>query len=263
MNFETILNDSVNFTRDTLPGNPARWLFLFLLGLPGGLLPFAFGISDIHARTPIHWELIHWDQVAVLGILLILASLILSGYIVRIYRGSATPPSFDKISSLFFDGIKLCVVWLIWMLPAIILMVAAILVLVIAIPTGSHTSPRLALLGLMLILLLAAFILMLIALVLGTVGAIRFARTGYISEGVNYREILAWIGRIGWWDFIIAGIVLMVIGLLFSLVSTALGLVPFIGWVLDLIIAPVITVLGARFISLVYDTGLPPVVPVT
>jgi len=91
MNFEAIINDSVNFTRDTLITNPVRWLIFVLLGLPAGLLPFVLNIADMKNKTSFHWELIHWDQVAVLGILMLVASVFLSGYIVRIYRGSATP----------------------------------------------------------------------------------------------------------------------------------------------------------------------------
>ena len=77
-------------------------------------------------------------------------------------------------------------------------------------------------------------------------------------EGVNYREILATIRRIGWWDYIVAGIVLIVIALIFTIITAVLGIVPFIGWVLVLIITPVMTVLSARFLSLVYDTGVLP-----
>ena len=99
---------------------------------------------------------------------------------------------------------------------------------------------------------------MVVALVLGTIGALRFARTGSVMEGVNYQEILATIGRIGWWDYIIAGIILCVIGLIFGIVSGILSLIPFIGWVLVLIVTPLMTVLSARFLSLVYDTGVSP-----
>src|SRR5208337_343390 len=221
MNFETMINDSINFTRDTLLGNPIRWLIFILLSLPGGLLPIVLNIRDMtSSRTVFHWELVHWDQVAALVILMLLASFFLSGYIVRIYRGGATPPAFDKWAGLFFDGLKLCIVWL--------------------------------------ILLLVAMILMLIAVILGTIGAIRFARTGSIMEGVNYHEILATITVIGWWDYIVAGIIIIVTAIIFGIVTGILGLIPFIGWVLELVIGPIVSVLVARFISLVYDVGVPP-----
>jgi hypothetical protein len=257
MNVEAIINDSVNFTRDTLPGKWTRWLVLALLGLPGALLPFALGIRDMTDKTSFHWELVHWDQVAALVILMLLASFFLSGYIVRIYRGGATPPLMDTWAGMFLDGIKLCIVWLIWMLPALILMLIACLSLFGATAAGSHSPAGLGLLGLVLILLLAALIMVLVAVILGTIGAIRFARTGSVMEGVKYHVILETIRRIGWWDYIIAGIVLMVIALIFAIVSAILGLIPFIGWVLVLILSPLMTVLSARFLSLVYDTGVP------
>jgi hypothetical protein len=255
MNFEAILNDSVNFTRDTLLGARTRWIILILLGLPGALLPMVLGLKNMTAKTAFSWELVHWDQVAVLAVLMFLTSFLLSGYIVRIYRGSATPPPFDRWAGLFVDGIKLFIVWLVWLLPALIVLLISLVSLLGAIATARPASPNLALLGLMLFLMLVALILMLVAIIFGTIGAIRFARTGRVMEGVNYRGILATIHRIGWWDYIIAGIVLIVIALIFTIITGVLGLVPFVGWVLVLVITPVMTVLSARFLSLVYDTG--------
>jgi hypothetical protein len=258
MNFEAILNDSVNFTRDTLLGDYTRWIVLILLGLPGALLPLVLGINNMTPKSSFHWEQVHWDQVAGLVVLMLLASFFLSGYIVRIYRGSATPPPFNRWAGMFVDGIKLCIVWLIWMLPALIVMLLAFVSLFGAIASSVPASPNLALLAVMLLLMLVALILMLVAVIFGTIGAIRYARTGRAMEGVNYREILATIHRIGWWDYIVAGIVLMVIALIFTIITAVLGIVPFIGWVLVLIITPVMTVLSARFLSLVYDTGVLP-----
>ena len=48
--------------------------------------------------------------------------------------------------------------------------------------------------------------MMLVAIILGTIGTIRFARTGSIMDCVDYHEILAMIGLIGRWGYIIAGI---------------------------------------------------------
>lgn len=258
MNFEAMLNDSVNFTRDTLLGEWTRWIILILLGLPGALLPFVLGIDAMTAKSSFAWESVHWDQVAALVVLMLLASFFLSGYIVRIYRGVATPPPLDRWAGMFIDGIRLCIVWLIWMLPAIIVLLISLVSLFGAVFTQGASSPNLALLGVMVALMLVAVILLLVAIIFGTIGAIRFARTGSVMEGINYRGILGTIRQIGWWDYIIAGIVLVVIAFIFSIVSSVLGIIPYIGWVLVLIIAPVMTVLSARFLSLVYDAGSPP-----
>ena len=162
MNFEAILNDSVNFTRDTLLGEWTRWIILILLGLPGALLPFVLGINNMTAKSNFSWESVHWDQVAALVVLMLLASFFLSGYIVRIYRGGATPPPFNRWAGLFVDGIKLCIVWLIWMLPALIVLMVSLVSLFGAIVTKGAASPNFALLGVMLLLMLVALILMLV-----------------------------------------------------------------------------------------------------
>jgi hypothetical protein len=258
MNFEVLLDDSVNFTRDTLLGERTRWIIMILLGLPGALLPLVLGINAMTAKTSIAWESVHWDQVAALLVLMFLASFFLSGYIVRIYRGVATPPPFDRWAGMFIDGIRLCIVWLIWMLPAIIVLELSLVSLFIAGLTGGPDSPNFALIGVILLQLLLAVILLLMAVIFGTLGAIRFARTGSVMEGVNYRGILDTIRQIGWWDYIIAGIILVVIALIFTIIISFLDLIPYIGWVLVLILTPVMSVLSARFLSLVYDAGMPP-----
>jgi hypothetical protein len=211
------------------------------------------------SRAAFDWKLVHWDQVLVLVCLMIVGSFFLSGYIVRIYRGAAIPSEFNQWAGMLLDGIKMCIVWLIWMLPAIILLLAAFATMFGAIFGGAKSAAGLGLLVLMLILLLASLVMMLVAGIFGTIGAVRFARTGSVMEGVNYREILATIERIGWWSYILAGIILFVIAIIFSVVSGIFSLIPFIGWVLDLVIAPLMSVLGARFLSLVYDAGVPPV----
>lgn len=263
MNFEPLLSNSGEFTRETLVSDWTRWLIFILLGLPGSLLTLVLGLGGMKPASAIKWELVHWDQVAVLAVLTVIASFVLSGYIVRIYRGASTPPAFDQWGGLFWDGLRLFVVWLVWMLPALILALLAFASLIggIAISGGKTNPASMGAVVLMLILLCIALILLLVAVVFGTLGAIRYARAGRVTEGFNYREILETIGRIGWGSYILAFIILCVIGFLFSIVSMVLGFLPYIGWVLVLVISPVISVFSARFLTQVYDAGLPPAIP--
>ena len=85
---------------------------------------------------------------------------------------------------------------------------------------------------------------------------IRFARTGSMREGLRVFEILAHIGRIGWGQYIIALIVLLAVTVIFGVIVTVLGLIPLIGWVLELVVTPFITVFGARYYTLVYEQGV-------
>ena len=260
MDFETALNDSVAFTRETLLGRWTRWLALILIGLPAALLPFAFDPKKIFTGTTVHWELIHWDQLAALFVVIFLVSFFESGYLVRIYRGGTAPAEFDRWGGMFVDGVKISVVWLIWILPALILFLAA-LALAFGMIAGGFVSPDagMGFLGLAIILILLALLALLVAARLGTMGAIRFARTGSIMEGVNYREILATIRRIGWLTYIVALIILIVLSIIFGIVTAFLSLIPYIGWVIQLCLIPILTVFLARFITRVYDAGaIPP-----
>jgi hypothetical protein len=258
MNFEPILDNSLNFTRDTLLGDWTRWLVFVILGLPGAILPFVMGISDMKYGKDFRWELIPWDQVAMLVFLMLIASFFLSGYIVRVYRGSGTPPAFDNWPGLFMDGLRLVVVWFIWMLPAFIFLLLAFVILIVPAGSGSAAEMNPLIFVPVLVLLFAAIIAAFGAVILGTIGAIRYSRTGSIIEGVNYGEVLATIRRIGWWDYILAGIILCVIAVIFSIIVMVLGMIPYIGWVIVLVLSPIMTVLSARFLSQVYDAGVPP-----
>jgi hypothetical protein len=46
--------------------------------------------------------------------------------------------------------------------------------------------------------------------------------------------------------------------LLFSLVVALLALIPLVGWVIELILNPIIQVFSARYVSRVYDHGVLP-----
>ncbi len=67
--------------------------------------------SEHHCyRDAVHWELIPWPRIILLCIAGILLSFVISGYMVRIYRGITSPPVFDTWVSLYIDGIKLAIV---------------------------------------------------------------------------------------------------------------------------------------------------------
>jgi len=95
---------------------------------------------------------------------------------------------------------------------------------------------------------IVAFVLGLLA----TIGIVRFARTGRIGEAFNFSEILSSIRKIGWGPYILALIILIVLVLIVEIV---LGLIPYIGFVIQILIAPLISVFIARYICLLYDSA--------
>ncbi len=181
---------------------------------------------------------------------------------VRVYRGEKPAPDFTNWAGLFVDGIKLAIVWLLWVLPLfIVLAVGALFAFVFFVSSPAAPAMNIAILLFVLLLLLLEFILLIIVLFFGILGAVRFARTGSIREGIRFSGILTTIRTMGWLSYILALIVVVVVGIIYAIISAVLGVIPFIGWVLVIIIAPFFTIFIARYFTLVYDQGEPQVVP--
>lgn len=261
MNFEKLINDSLGYTRDTFAGHWGRWLIFVLLGLPFSLMRFVIDPETIITGAEIHWELIPWGSIAALVIAGILASFFIAGYTVRIYRGTVPAPDFTGWASLFIDGIKLDIVIFVWFLPAILLgLLLVVLLLGGLFPGGLFPglgSPPLILAALL--VFLGAMIVIIIASLYVTMGAIRFARTESMAEGWRYSAITGILRRLGWGNYLIALVLLVIIAVLYSIVVSIPAIIPYVGWIIPVALAPFLTVFTARYFTLVYEAGeVPP-----
>ncbi len=255
MNHSAAVSESIDYSKEAFMGKWARWIIFVILGLPMALMPFVFDANTIADSTNFQWDQVPWGQVAVLVIVSILLSFFISGYVVRIYRGVKPAPDFDEWGTLFLDGFKVQVLSLIWCLPVIILILVALGLSIVGL-----ASPGSGSIGLLLGLLVVFAILMVLAVIVSffiPMALIRFARTGSISEGLRFSAISEHIGKIGWGQYIIALIVLFAVMVIFGIVVMVLSLIPFIGWVLKLIVTPLLTVFAARYYTLVYEQGEP------
>jgi hypothetical protein len=251
-----ILTESIAYTREAFEGKWVRWLIFVILALPMALVPFVFDAEKLLDKTTaaFHWELVPWEQLAVLFIAAFIFSFFTAGYMVRIYRGAKPAPDFDDWGNLFFDGLRLAVVMLLWLLPVLIV---TLVVFAIAIGVGLSAGAGSAglIIGLVLLALLIEIIVCLIVVLLSPIGEIRFARTGSITEGLRYSKITELIGRIGWGQYIIALVVLFVAIIVFTVITMVLSAIPYIGWVISLVITPLLTVFTARYYTLIYEQG--------
>jgi Protein of unknown function (DUF4013) len=251
MDFENLFNDSIEYTRETFAGHWVRWLIFVLLGgLPSALGRFVIKPDEIITGTTIHWELIPWGSIAALAILGILASFFIAGYIVRIYRGTRPVPDFTGWASLFLDGIKLDIVELVWFLPALVVLLAEIALTFGLIFSG---NPGLGILALLLIPV--GLILFIIAILFAIPGAVRFARTGSMVEGWSFSAIRGILRRIGWVNYIIALILFVIVWIAFNIAVMVPALIPYVGWLVPIALAPFLTVFVARYFTIVYETG--------
>jgi hypothetical protein len=248
MDVSRFITESAAFTRLTLWASPTRWLIFILLGLPWLALSSLLESRKILEGTTIHWNLIPWHEAGLLISAGVLCNLLVSGWVVRLLRDDPDPPEFDRPLLLCLDGIKVNIIPLVWILvPSVLAFVEYSL-------AGSSTvsitlwPPDPATLTI-LVLLLLQIIILFIAVQYAMIGAIRFARTGSVGEGLAVLEIRKTIGRIGIVNYYVALGVVTIVWLLFSLCLRDVALVPFAGPVISLCLSPVPTVYCFRFIA--------------
>jgi hypothetical protein len=260
MDIGALLSDSLTYAQEALVGKWTRWAIFILIGLPFSLIQFVFDPKTITTGTTMNWGAIPWGQIAILVGIGFILSFFISGYVVRIYRGAKPAPDFTGWTDLFIDGVKLAIVWLLWFLPLFIVLAAGVAI-AFAIYLSAGAGAQIALMLLILLLLLVWIILTVIIVLFGILGAVRFARTGSIREGIRISQILTTIRTMGWLSYILSLIAFVVAAVIYVVITAILSFIPFIGWVLVLIITPVYTIFTARYFALIYDQGEPQQVP--
>ncbi len=262
MDIGALLTDSFSYAQEALVGKWTRWAIFILFALPFSLIQFLFDPKTIMTGTSMNWGAIPWGRIALLAGLGLILSFFLSGYAVRIYRGAKPAPDFTGWTDLFIDGVKLAVVWLLWLLPIFIVMAAACAIAFASfLSTRATAMPNIVLLLFVLLLLLVEFVLFVIVMLFGVLGAVRFARMGSIREGIRFSAILTTIRTMGWLSYILLLIGFVVAMVIYAVITGILSFIPYIGWVLLLIVNPVFMIFTARYFTLVYDQGEPQPVP--
>jgi hypothetical protein len=238
MDFGMILDDALAYTKQGVFENTDRWLKLIIAIL-------CLGIP-------------------------------MNGYVMRIYRDLHPAPEVDHWGSLFFDGLKLILLGLVYAIPVFILYAISYGNIFLAAMSESPThldagmksewAPNIGLVVLIFLVEIAIGIIM-------PVSSIRFARTNSFSEGFNVGAILNYIGKIGWINYIIAlvlitlviaiPICILVLGFILLggifMVVFKLNTIALLGFILAmiliiLILAPLFAVFQARYITRVYDS---------
>ena len=262
MDIGALLSDSFTYAQEALVGKWTRWAIFILFALPFSLIQFTFDPKTIMTGTAMNWGAIPWGQIAVLAGLGFILSFFISGYTVRIYRGTKPAPDFTGWTNLFVDGVKLAVVWFLWFLPIILVLAAICAIAFFSFLSAQATAmPNITLLLFVLLLLLVVFVLFVLVVLFGILGAVRFARTGSIREGIRFSAILTMIRTMGWLSYIILLIGYVIAMAIYAVVTGILSFIPFIGWILVLIVNPVFMIFTARYFALIYDQGEPQPVP--
>ncbi len=213
----------------------------------GNMLSDSFG----YAKDAVWGKWVQW-------ILLVISTIIfplIMGYVVRIYSGVKPAPELEGWLGLFIDGLKLFVIGIIYAIPVFIVMVI-FFVPAIAI-AGSNGDPMLAI-GSIGIGLLIMFVVAILITLVSAIGVIRFAQKDSMGQAFAFGAILEHIGKIGWGSYIIALIVLWIVGIVFGIIISVLNAIPFLGWLIAIFLYPAWTIFAARYMTLIYESAPAP-----
>jgi hypothetical protein len=106
--------------------------------------------------------------------------------------------------------------------------------------------------------LVGLFIALVLALIIGiiaTIGSIRMARKERFGEAFNFSGIFETIRTIGWGRYILALIVLFIVMMVFWFILAIIMAIPYIGWLIYLVLIPLLSIFQARYLAMVYNEG--------
>ena len=174
---------------------------------------------------------------------------IVLGYFARVIKESPksdAPPPLEKYGELWISGAKIFVVTLVYMIVPIVLISVGIVPLMIG---AFIPSTGLGILGLIMVGLgiVLAFLIMIIAIM----AVAHMAKTGKLGAAFEFGKILSIIRNVGWSNYILWIIVIFIMGLVLSGISY----IPYVGWILALIVSPLFMVFVGRSASIVYELG--------
>ncbi|MEM3465058.1 MAG: DUF4013 domain-containing protein [Thermoproteota archaeon] len=165
-----------------------------------------------------------------------IVNFIFLGYCAKIFKeGPAKdePPKFENFGELFWGGLKIFVVGLLWaLLPILILVLAFVLAAPWYWIGGGRGFARLGV-----TLIIAIFIALLAGIavgIFGVIGLLLTAKTGEIAKGFSFQQIMAVINSVGFANHVIWVIVAAIITFIVGMLGTVL----LIGWLIALVVSP-------------------------
>lgn len=162
----------------------------------------------------------------------------------KIFRNVIINECHQSFFSLFIDGIKLCVINIVYMIIPMLAFIATVGYAIIGIISSGEDislASILPIVGGVITGLVITIILAIIFGLLGIIGSVRFARTGEMGQAFAIGEIMATIGRIGWVHYIASIIALMVVVffliIIITIIELVLAIVPIAGWIIGWILS--------------------------
>lgn len=211
-----------------------------------------------------------WKKVLILGALFLASILVITipitiplvlGYGFRALKASIAGaddlPDFDEWGEMFVDGLKVFVVQFVYFLiPALIIIIgswASIAALFATASSGVVTDPT-AFLGIMSFTVIIGGI---VAIIFGLIATIALANMAYndseLGAAFRFSEIMEIISQIGWVDYIIWYVVIIIISMIIGFIAGILSIIPILGFLIAiLVVYPYMQLFFYRALALLY-----------
>lgn len=189
---------------------------------------------------------------------------IVIGYAARVLKespSSATPPKLERYGEMFVDGAKVFFASLIYMLiPTILITLGIGSFIASMIMQGQMVTPAAimfthAIMFTQLVLVLVGIVLAFFFLLILGVGMAHMIKTGKFGKAFAFGEVFTIIRGIGWGKYIGWAVLVVIIAFV---VGGLAGAVPVVGWIISLVISPILSVFIFRSLGLLYNDGAPP-----
>jgi MFS family permease len=206
-----------------------------------------------------------WQRWIILIVLMAIQGITMSiiplfnGYLVRVYGSPAKQaPEIEDYKRLFIDGWKLNIVAILYMIPAIIVGLVLGVMSLAPVIAGIMNKGRIdEILGLFLGsigLLVAGLVFAVITLIM-YMAFVHFSRSGKVSDAFAVGAIVNRISSgIGWGMYIAMWIVIWILSMILFLIIMGFNMVPPLGMIAGLVLAPLWGVFIAKINCDIYDT---------
>jgi predicted RNA-binding Zn-ribbon protein involved in translation (DUF1610 family) len=182
---------------------------------------------------------------------------IVVGYAARVLKespGPDSPPKLENYGELLVTGAKVFFASLIYMIIPIVLVLMGVGFSVLGGGAFSAQASGMLLGGTGILIALVGVILAILLLIVLGVGMAHMVKTGKFSKAFAFSEIFSIIRGIGWVKYL--GWIVVVI--IVAAVVGAIGSIPLVGWLISLVISPILCVFIFRSMGLLYNDGAPP-----
>lgn len=203
-----------------------------------------------------------WIILIILSIIPII-NFITIGYAARVIKetpNSESPPKLEQYVDLWVKGLTVIIALLIYMIVPLIIFGFAVASFVLAfvggtgfpkgVPSSIWTLPMVGVGG---ILIIIGIIVTFLFAILAVMGILHMIKKDEFGKAFAFSEIIEKIKKIGWGNYLLWLVIIFVINIVFG----AIGNIPWIGWLITLILSPPFVVFLSRSAGLLYEDNIP------